>query len=404
MSAPRQRIRVGISTCPNDTFVFHALLTGAVEAPGLALDFELRDVEELNLGMLAGRYDVAKVSFHFALQHAHELVVLPSGSALGFGNGPLLLAAREGGVSHAAGAVARGGPAARPGPTSRVLCPGAHTTAALLYRLFHPDAAPPRHVVFSEIMPALERGEADFGVCIHEGRFTYAARGLALVEDLGAVWERATGAPLPLGGIVARRALGEDVARRLQAGLRASLAHARAHPASTLPTMRRYAAEQADAVLWQHVELYVNQWTDALGAEGRHALATLGARAAAALACEGPLTVLGAPSERLVHLVERRVHDSHDWSTPWAPPSLAAEGFVHLSFERQVAGTLAAHFTGASEVVALDLDGERVADALVIEAARGGAAFPHLYRALHSADVIGRRALARAEDGHERWS
>jgi len=383
MSAPRRRVRVGISTCPNDTFTFHALLTGAVEAPGLELDFELCDVEELNLGVLAGRFDVAKVSFHLALQHARELVVLPSGSALGFGNGPLLLAAAQPGAQ----------PGARPGADSRVLCPGAHTTAALLYRLFHPGAAAPRHVVFSEIMPALERGEADFGVCIHEGRFTYVTRGLTLIEDLGAVWERVTGAPLPLGGIVARRAVGEEVARRMQAGLRASLAFARAHPAATLPTMRRHAAEQADAVLWQHVELYVNQWTEALGAVGRSALALLGARAAEAGVCEASLAVLGAPLERLVHLVERRAHDAHDWSTPWAPPSLAAEGFVHLSFERQLAGTLAAHFAGAREVVALDLDGERVADAVVIEAARGGAPFPHLYRALERADVVGRRVL-----------
>jgi uncharacterized protein (DUF952 family) len=243
-------------------------------------------------------------------------------------------------------------------------------------------------------MPALERGEADFGVCIHEGRFTYAARGLALVQDLGVAWERATGAPLPLGGIVARRALGDDIARRVQAGVRASLAHARANPPATLPTMRRYAAEQADEVLWQHVELYVNERTAALGALGRRALALLGSKAAEGGISSAPLEVLGAPGEPLVHLVAREAFDAHDWSTPWAPPSLASEGFVHLSFERQVAGSLVAHFAGAREVVALDLDGERAADALVIEASRAGASFPHLYRALQPDDVVGRRVIA----------
>lgn len=280
MTTARQRVRVGISTCPNDTFAFHGLLTGAVEAPGLDLSFELADVQELNEGVAAGRFDVAKVSFHLALLHARDLVVLPSGSALGFGNGPLLLAARAG---------------TRPNAGSRVLCPGPHTTATLLYRLFHPTGAAPRHAVFSAIMPALEAGDADFGVCIHEGRFTYASRGLALVEDLGAVWERATGAPLPLGGIVARRAVGADVARRMQAGLAASLAHARANPGATAPTMRRYAAELDERVLWQHVELYVNRWTEALGREGRRALDALATRAAAAgvVPPSTRLTVLG---------------------------------------------------------------------------------------------------------------
>ncbi|MEZ6013807.1 MAG: MqnA/MqnD/SBP family protein [Planctomycetota bacterium] len=380
----RRRVRVGISTCPNDTFAFHGLLTGAVEAPGLDLEFELRDVQELNEGVLAGRYDIAKVSFHLALQRADELLVLPSGSALGFGNGPLLLASPAEGASSRTGAGHAGG--ARPGPTSRVLCPGEHTTAALLYRIFHPRAAAPRHVVFSEIMPALERGDADFGVCIHEGRFTYAARGLVCVEDLGEVWARATHAPLPLGGIVARRAVGEDVARRLQAGLRASLAHARQDPQGALATMREHAAELDDDVLWQHVELYVNPWTLALGDEGRRALAALSERAHAP-----NLEVLPPPREPIVHLVDGSAFAAHDWTQPWAPPSLATEGFVHLSFASQVQGTLAAHFQGATDVRVLELSSEHINDALVLEPSRGGAHFPHLYRALEPRDVLATR-------------
>ncbi len=374
-------IRIGISTCPNDTFAFHGLLTGAVAAPGLALEFELCDVEELNRGVLSGRYDVAKVSFHLALQRAAELWVLESGSALGFGNGPLLLAAE--------------GAAPRPDRAARVWCPGAHTTATLLYRLFHPDGAAPHQAVFSEIMPALGSGAADFGVCIHEGRFTYREAGLRLVEDLGAVWERATGSPLPLGGIVARRALGEDVARRVQAGLAASLAYARRHPETTLPTMRAHAAELDDRVLWQHVELYVNRHTERLGQVGRRALAALAERAQAAGVAAAPLTVLGPPTDRgaIVHLVPRERFAAHDWTTPWTPPSYAEEGFLHLSFEDQVAGTLRAHFRGAGEVVVLELDPDAVNDALVLEPSRGGALFPHLYRPLAPDDVRARRTV-----------
>ena len=136
------RIHLGLSTCPNDTYLAHALLTGAVETPGLELDIELMDVQELNERLSRGDFDVAKASYHLALRHADELLVMPTGSALGFGNGPLLLARGE-----LTGTL--------PSPVSRVLCPGEDTTATLLYRLFHAGGAPPEQRVFSEIMPAL---------------------------------------------------------------------------------------------------------------------------------------------------------------------------------------------------------------------------------------------------------
>jgi 1,4-dihydroxy-6-naphthoate synthase len=156
----------------------------------------------------------------------------------------------------------------------RVLCPGEHTTATLLYRLFHPEEGEVEQVVFSEIMPALARGDADRGVCIHEGRFTYTRHGLALVEDLGERWERATGAPLPLGGILARGDLGHGVAERVQEVVEDSIRWALAHRDRTLPTMRRHAQEFDDDILWRHVELYVNEWTVNLGETGAQALAT----------------------------------------------------------------------------------------------------------------------------------
>lgn len=388
-----QNIHLGISTCPNDTFLFHGLLTGLVDTRGLDFQIELCDVEELNLRLLAGEFDVAKASFHAALRATAELGVLPTGSAIGFGNGPLLLAARAG---------------ALPGPDSRVLCPGAHTTASLLYRLFHPRSKAAEQVVFSAIVPALERGEADFGVVIHEGRFTYAEHGLHLVEDLGTSWERETGAPLPLGGILARRSLGQPTLRKVQAVLRASLSHALSHRDETLPTMRRYAQELSDEVLLAHVDLYVNRWTADLGATGRAALDAL-ARCAADLGPAGgarharPLQVIG--TERLFHLVPELDWRAHcaaieDGSaTNWQPGSLASQGFVHLSFAEQIAGTLAAHLQGAGRVCLLEVDAGRAGDALVLESAREGVLFPHLQRALEPADLLHCWTLREGPDG-----
>ena len=267
-------IHLGISTCPNDTFAFHGILERKVDPRGLDFRVELLDVEELNRRLFAGDFDVAKASFHAALLLRGDLGVLPVGAALGFGVGPLLLAARPGTHPHRPVPTPDGG--SRP---ARVLCPGAHTTAALLYELFHAGEGAVEQVVFSDIMPALESGDADFGVCIHEGRFTWRAHGLALVEDLGAVWEEATGAPLPLGGILARHALGPETIRTVTDVIRDSLAHARAHREETVPTMRRYAQELTDEVMFQHVDLYVNEWTTDLGDTGRAALEALDRRA-----------------------------------------------------------------------------------------------------------------------------
>ena len=226
------------------------------------------DVEELNLRLAAGEFDAAKGSFHAALRLAGELVVMPVGAALGYGVGPLLLASDRGLRKLDAGA-----------GDLRVQCPGANTTATLLYQLFHPGRGRVEQTVFDRIMPALERGDADLGVCIHEGRFTFAERGLHRVEDLGERWEQEVDAPLPLGGLFARRELDPDLRRRLVDVLRDSLDYARSHKDETLATMRRYAQELDDEVIWAHVDLYVNEWTRDLGDVGRDALGALADRA-----------------------------------------------------------------------------------------------------------------------------
>lgn len=258
-------IRLGISTCPNDTFAFHALMSGAVDLRGLTFEIDLLDIQQLNERLFKGEFDVAKASFHAALLLTAETFVLPSGSALGFGVGPLLLS-RQPGIQPA-------------NPREVTLCPGRHTTASLLFSLFWANTTQVRHVVFSDIMPMLARAEADFGVCIHEGRFTWQQENLGCVEDLGTRWETETQCPLPLGGILARRKLGSQQLAAIQAVIRDSVEYALANPDAALPTMRRYAQEFDDRVLMQHVELYVNDWTRDLGPVGATALNQLSHRA-----------------------------------------------------------------------------------------------------------------------------
>lgn len=267
-------IHLGISTCPNDTFAFHGILERRVDLRDLDLRVELLDVEELNRRLFAGDFDVAKASFHTALMLTDELGVLPVGSALGFGVGPLLLAAHP--ETHPRDLVST----AEGSRLARVLCPGEHTTATLLYRLFHVDEGERVQVVFSDIMPALEAGTAEFGVCIHEGRFTWQAHDLALVEDFGTVWDDATSVPLPLGGILVRHRLGIETIATVTAVLRDSLAYGLTHRNETVTTMRRHAQALSDEVMFKHVDLYVNDWTVDLGDTGREAIGTLSRQAA----------------------------------------------------------------------------------------------------------------------------
>jgi 5,8-dihydroxy-2-naphthoate synthase len=254
------KLRLGLSTCPNDTFAFHAILERRIDLRGLEFEAELLDVQALNDGLFADRYDISKASFHAALLLADRYGVVPAGSALGFGVGPLIVAARDG---------------VWPSPDARVLCPGPTTTATLLYRCLHPDSMQIDHAVFSDIGPALKRGDHDLGVLIHEGRLTYRRDGLQLVEDLGASFEELARAPVPLGGVVARLDLPDGVVDRFTAVLRDSIAYAAAHRSDALVTIRRYAQELGEDVIWPYVALYVTEYTVDLGREGARALEVL---------------------------------------------------------------------------------------------------------------------------------
>jgi 1,4-dihydroxy-6-naphthoate synthase len=258
-------IRLGISTCPNDTFAFHALMNRCVDWRGIDFQIELLDIQQLNDRLFRGELDVAKASFHAALLLADKMWVLPSGSALGFGVGPLLLAAKDNDV---------------PRDSSQLtVCPGKHTTASLLFQLFYPGTTRVEQDRFSEIMPRLKSRSADFGVCIHEGRFTWQSEDLFLVEDLGERWENETRSPLPLGGILAKRSLNAETLQVVQSVIFDSLQYAHSHREETMSTMRRYAQEFDDSVLVQHVDLYVNDWTLDLGVVGQESLDALSQRA-----------------------------------------------------------------------------------------------------------------------------
>ena len=271
MSASDQhKIHLVISTCPNDTFAFYGLINDQVDLRGLTFDVELMDVQQLNDRLLAGEFDVAKASFHAALLVADETVVLPSGSALGFGNGPLLLS------RHPDRTPADFVDSSRP---PIVLCPGETTTATLLYRLFYEQPCDLRQVVFSEIMPALKNGTADFGVCIHEGRFTWQQSGLFKVADLGQTWLDDSSQPLPLGGILARTRLGTDLLGKVQQVIQDSIRYGLANREATLPFMRQHADEFDDQVLMAHVDLYVNENTIELSSAGVQALDCLSRKA-----------------------------------------------------------------------------------------------------------------------------
>ncbi len=261
-------LRLGISPCPNDTYIFSALVEGRVPVPGDLgpLSVHFADVEELNAMAREGRLDVTKLSVAAVADILDDYAVLNAGGALGRGCGPLLVASREASAEDLRDAA--------------IAIPGARTTANLLLSLHGGFRGPRRELVFDEIMPAMERGEYEAGVLIHEGRFTYADHGLSLVLDLGEWWERTTGAPIPLGVIAARRSLGERSLRRIDALIRASLENANADPAAGGRFIRSHAQEMDEGVLAKHIAAFVNGFSLDLGEEGRFAVERLVTRAA----------------------------------------------------------------------------------------------------------------------------
>jgi 1,4-dihydroxy-6-naphthoate synthase len=262
-------LSLGFSPCPNDCFMFDAIVNRRIDLEGLEFNVRLADVEALNQAAFAGDADVTKLSYHAYAYCTADYVLLDAGSALGRNCGPLLISKRAIDRDE----VAAGG--------LRLAIPGRYTTANFLLGLAFPKAQDKTPLLFSDIESALQDERFDAGLIIHENRFTYAAKGLKKIIDLGEYWEETTGAPIPLGGIVIRRALPDDLKQRVNRVLRRSVEYAFAHRTASLDYVRAHAQEMSDEVMYKHIDLYVNQYSIDLGPEGRRAVELLFVKAAA---------------------------------------------------------------------------------------------------------------------------
>ena len=261
------RLTLGFSPCPNDCFMFDAMVHRRIDLEGLEFDVRMADIEALNAAAFAGQIDVTKLSFHAYAYCIGNYVLLDAGSALGRNCGPLLISKRP--IDR--GEVARGG--------LSIAIPGKYTTANFLCGLAFPAARNKTEVLFSDIEPALLDGRFDAGVIIHENRFTYQAKGLRKIVDLGEFWETETLAPIPLGGIVIKRSLPDDVKQAVNRVMRRSVEYAFAHREASLPYVRAHAQEMSEQVMYQHIDLYVNEYSVDLGEQGRRAVQVLFDRA-----------------------------------------------------------------------------------------------------------------------------
>jgi len=252
------KLSLGFSPCPNDTFIFDAMIHGKIDTEGLEFDVRLGDVEELNQQAFAGNLDVTKLSYHAYAYLTDKYCLLDAGSALGNNCGPLLIARA-------------------PMPQEEIIeakiaIPGKYTTANFLLGYAYPQARHKVEMLFSDIEDAVLRGDVDAGLIIHENRFTYQQKGLVKLVDLGEYWENSTQMPIPLGGIVIRRDLPPDLQLKVNRVLQRSVQFAFDNPKSSLAYVRAHAQEMDEAVMYQHIELYVNDYTENLGERGRAAV------------------------------------------------------------------------------------------------------------------------------------
>jgi 1,4-dihydroxy-6-naphthoate synthase len=259
-------LKVGFSPCPNDTFIFAGMVHGFIDTEGLEIDPYLADVEELNT--LAGNsvLDITKLSYHAFSQLLDQYQLLSSGSALGFGVGPLLVSSPpENGVKYTENELSE----ILEGP---IAIPGKLTTAFYLLKLAFPRVLNVETTLFSEVENTILSGKCRAGLIIHENRFTYESKGLFKVMDLGEYWEKETGLPIPLGGIVVKKELEEELKLKLNRVLRRSIEFAFKNPDKVMPYVREHAQAMDDLVMRRHIELYVNGYTINLGELGIQAV------------------------------------------------------------------------------------------------------------------------------------
>ncbi|NQX55409.1 1,4-dihydroxy-6-naphthoate synthase [Pedobacter panaciterrae] len=259
------KLSLGFSPCPNDTFIFDALIHHKIDTEGLDFEVFFDDVETLNQKAFGGELDITKLSFH-AFAHVYkQYALLDAGSALGFGVGPLLICKNENLIHNPEELTAN----------LKVGIPGKYTTANFLLGIAFPHLVDKQEMIFSEIESALINNMIDVGLIIHENRFTYADKGLHKIVDLGSYWEQLTGCAIPLGGIVINRNLDREIQEKVNRLLRKSVEFAFANPKSGIDFIKEHAQEMSEEVMYKHIELYVNKYSIDLGIEGRKAIDVL---------------------------------------------------------------------------------------------------------------------------------
>jgi len=255
------KLTLGFSPCPNDTFIFDAMVHGRIDTEELEFDYLLADVEELNRKAFASELDITKMSYHAYAYAAENYLILDSGSALGHRNGPLLISKRHIDQSELEYAT--------------IAIPGKYTTANLLFSIAWPEALKKSEFLFSDIENALLKDEIDAGLIIHETRFTYQKRGLQKIADMGEYWEQLSGLPIPLGAIVIKRNISEDIALKVNRIIRRSLEYAYKDSFACYDFVVGNAKEMESSAMNRHIKLYVNEFTIDLGIKGRQAISEL---------------------------------------------------------------------------------------------------------------------------------
>lgn len=256
------RLTLGFSPCPNDTFIFDALVNGKIDTGELTFDVVLEDVQTLNEWALAGKLAISKISYGVWPLLQDQYSLLESGGALGKGVGPLLISKKP--IANLAEI-----------DQMRIAVPGINTTAHMLFSMAFPNAQQKQFMVFHEIEQAVLDGKVDAGVIIHENRFTYQEKGLVKLMDLGENWEQALQCPIPLGGIVVRNDVEAMLRQKIDGYIKASVQYAFANYPTLAPYVKQHAQEMSEAVMRQHIDLYVNDFSIGLGADGHKAVNAL---------------------------------------------------------------------------------------------------------------------------------
>lgn len=257
------KLSLGFSTCPNDTFMFDALVNGRIAQDEFEFELTLADILHLNRSAISGQFDIVKLSYNTYGMVKDDYALLTSGSAMGVGCGPLLIAKEPVSIADL---VAQ---------NALIAIPGKNTTANLLLSFFAPELKNRKEMLFHEVMPAVSSGEATAGLIIHENRFTYQDQGLVCLQDLGAFWEAETKLPIPLGAICVRKSLGAEVIAKIDALLNQSIAYAFAHPEASKSYIKSHAQELSESVTQAHIQLYVNDFSLDMGDQGRAAVKKL---------------------------------------------------------------------------------------------------------------------------------